>query len=56
MRRVGLIAGVLAAVTTVGFLDHYTWTTPAGLIWVAIVLGLWAAAYQAAAGRRVGRA
>ena len=42
-------SGVLAAVTTVGFFDHYTWTTPAGLIWVAIALGLWAAAYRAAA-------
>ena len=40
-------SGVLAAITTVGFLDHYTWTTPAGLIWVAIALGLWAAAYVA---------
>ena len=40
-------SGLLAAVTTVGFFDHYTWTTPAGLIWVAIALGLWAGAYQA---------
>ena len=40
-------SGVLAAITTVGFFDHYTWTTPAGLIWVAIALGLWAAAYVA---------
>ena len=49
-------SGVLAAVTTVGFLDHYTWTTPAGLIWVAIALGLWAAAYRAAASGGVDRA
>ncbi len=38
-------SALLAAVTTVGFFDHYTWTTPAGLIWVAIALGLWAGAY-----------
>jgi len=49
-------SGVLAAVTTVGFLDHYTWTTPAGLTWSAIVLGLWAAAYEPATCGRVDRA
>ena len=49
-------SGVLAAVTTVGFLDHYTWTTPAGLIWVAIALGLWAAAYRESMSGTVDRA
>jgi O-antigen ligase len=41
-------SAALAAVTTVGFLDHYTWTTPAGLIWVSITVGIWAAAYRTA--------
>lgn len=42
-------SAALAAVTTVGFFDHYTWTAPAGLIWASIALGAWAGAYRASA-------
>ena len=44
-------SAAVAAVTAVGLFDHYTWTTPAGLIWVALAVGLWVVAYRSAVER-----
>ena len=46
-------SAALAAVTTVGLFDYYTWTPSGGRIWAWIALGAWVAAYRAAMqGRR----
>jgi hypothetical protein len=40
-------AGMLLAVTVVGFFDYYTWLTTPGRIWQWLAWGMFAAAMQA---------
>jgi O-antigen ligase len=40
------VAGLLLAVTLVGFFDHYTWTSNSGRLWQWLAWGLFATAQK----------
>jgi O-antigen ligase len=40
------VTGALAAISTVGFFDYYTWLLVAGRFWQWLIWGLWGAFYQ----------
>lgn len=39
-------SALIATVTTVGLVDYYTWSYPAGQLWFWLAIGSWCAAYR----------